>query len=103
MNITPVSPYPLLPTTESDRSVGAVRPADRTGDALNDDGQRRPRAQRPMALDREALALQAGGPVHPYNPKLSARANRALASYAEVSGTSQRSRLEALLGFDDYA
>lgn len=103
MNITPVSTNHLLPTTDTERPVGAVRPTNRTGDALRDGDHRQPPAQRPTVVDPEAMAARLGGLVHPHNPSLSVRANRALASYAEVSGTSRRSRLEALLGFDDYA
>lgn len=103
MNITPVFINQPRPTTDTDRTVGAVRPAGRAQDALQDDGQRRPLARHIAQVDRESLAARAGGLVHPHNPNLSARANRALATYNAVSGTPQRARLETLLGFDDYA
>jgi hypothetical protein len=103
LNITPYLPsqYPLV--NGSDRTVSPVRPTGRARDALQQDD--RPQATRqPMpTVDVETVAGRADALARPHDPTVSYRANRALSSYTQVAGQDDRSDLQSLLGFDEYA
>lgn len=103
MNITPplLIPNPLPSTPE--RAVGAVRAPNRSRDAAEDNERQRHATQALEPANRDQRGARAESLVQPLDPNLSAHANRALASYAQVSDDPQRGGLQTLLGFDDYA
>ncbi len=102
MNITPVLPNPpQRPMDREPAAVGAVRPAQQTRDPVDETDRRAMVAQPYDQAERERLSQGVAGPV----PRQagSARIGRALATYAEVGGDSDRHALRELLGFDAYA
>ena len=82
--------------------MGVVRAPSRTRDTLSEGEQRPPPTRVAAAAEREELAAkivrQPGG-----EQDGSARARRALASYHDVAGNTERSELREMLGFDAYA
>ena len=100
MNITPALPNPYHPPAEHERTaVSGVRAPHPTRDAASQAERRVPLPQMTEEAWRERAAehpvvLQSGE---------SARANRALASYARVADEGRRGDLHDLLGFDAYA
>ena len=103
MNITPalINHYPL--PADPDRSVGPVRPPSRSRDALADAERRHPAVDPLGPAERERLEAKAHSLLQPLDPKLPKHAQRALSSYAAVSAQHERSDLQSMLGFDDYA
>ena len=82
--------------------MAAVRAPNRTRDAADEPERRRQPVQTVDQPTRERLAARLGSPLETHAPA-SARASRALASYAEVADNGERSGLQDLLGFDAYA
>jgi hypothetical protein len=103
VNITPTLPGPISPSREPEQTVNPVRPVNRTRDAVEGDERRQLPGQPPTPAVREALVAKAGAIAKPYDPTMSSRINRALASYSQVADQSERTNLQNLLGFDDYA
>ena len=102
MSITPVLPNPS--PRPLDREPTAVRPtrsAPQTGDPAEETERRAMLAQPFDQAERERLSQGVAGPVS--RQAGSARIDRALATYAEVGGDSERHALRELLGFDAYA
>ena len=103
MNITPAlintNPLPADP----DRSVAPVRPPERSQDALADAERRHPAGDPLSPAARERLEAKAHSLVQPLDPRLPKHAQRALSSYASVSEQHERSDVQSMLGFDDYA
>ena len=82
-------------------AVGAVRPTQQARDPADETHRRAILAQPYDQAERERLSQGIAGPVPRHAG--SARIDRALATYAEVGGDSDRHALRELLGFDDYA
>ena len=102
MSITPVLPYPSQrPMDREPTAVGPLRPALQTGDPAEENERRTLLAQPFDQAERERLSQGVAGPVS--RQVGSARVDRALATYAEVGGDSERHALRELLGFDAYA
>lgn len=103
MNITPYLPSPNPLVSGSERTVSPVRQANRARDALQQD--ERPQAARKAmpTIDVESVAGRADALARPLDPAVSYRANRALSSYNQVANQDDRSDLQSLLGFDEYA
>ena len=102
MNITPTLPNPPQRTVDREpTTVGVVHPAQQTRDPADETDRRAMLAQPFDQTERERLSQGVAGPV----PRQagSARIDRALATYAEVGGDSDRHALRELLGFDAYA
>jgi hypothetical protein len=103
VNITPTLPGPVPPSREPEQNVNPVRPANRARDVVEGDERRQFPGQPQTPAAREELAAKAGAIARPYDPTVSSRINKALASYSRVADQSERSNLQNLLGFDDYA
>lgn len=104
MNITPALPRPYQPPSEQERgALAAVRAPSPTRDSVEDAEGKRQKPPVVTAADVEHYAARAEAVVHPHEPSLSAHANRALASYGQVAGDTEKSDLRNLLGFDAYA
>ena len=104
MNITPALPSPYHPSNDQERqTVGPVRASNPSMGATDDERRR----HHPPAVDRverERLIEQAEHGLKRYHHGAeSARANRALASYAQIAEDNRRQGLHELLGFDAYA
>ena len=103
MNITPALPNPYQPSETPDKSgVAAVRAPNRARDAADEPERREQPVRRIEPSERERLAAQVET-LPDRHHDASARASRALASYAEVAEGGERSGLRDLLGFDAYA
>jgi len=103
VNITPFLPGPAIPSGDPERTVNPVQPVNRAGSADEGDGRRRMPRQPGTPVIREELAARADAVARPHDPTVSSRTNRALASYSRVADQSERTNLQNLLGFDDYA
>ncbi|MGB5202047.1 MAG: hypothetical protein WBN68_08235 [Sedimenticolaceae bacterium] len=102
MNVTPALPNPSQrPVDRGSTAVGAVRPTQQTRDPTDEAYRRAILAQPNDRAERERPSQDIAVPV----PRQagSARIDRALATYAEVGGESDRHALRELLGFDAYA
>ena len=82
--------------------MAAVRAPNRARDAVDEPERRELPLQRIDQSERERLVAQAETVLDKLHGG-SALASRALASYAEVAGSGERSGLSDLLGFDAYA
>ncbi|MGD8956485.1 MAG: hypothetical protein PVJ03_04070 [Chromatiaceae bacterium] len=102
MSITPVLPNPSQrPVDREPTVVGPLRPAQQKGDSGDETDRRTILAQPFDQAERERLSQGVAGPVS--RQVGSTRIDRALATYAEVGGDSDRHALRELLGFDAYA
>ncbi|MCB1727403.1 MAG: hypothetical protein H6961_00490 [Chromatiaceae bacterium] len=103
MNITPALPNPYQPAAQQARGpVAPVQAAQRTRDAT-DDAERRPTSSGSVVqVEHERLRVSRDT-VFGRHPDATARAHRAVAAYAAVSDSGERSSLRDLLGFDAYA
>jgi hypothetical protein len=103
LNINPALPNPYQPPVDRDKiAVAAVRAPNRARDSVDEPERRKQPLQR---IDQPELERLAGRMEHRLerHPGSSARASRALASYAEVAHGGELSGLHDLLGFDAYA
>ena len=80
-----------------------MRPSNAARDATEDAERRRDRPPAIDRVERERLVEQAESELQRYRGAESARANRALATYAQVAEDDKRRGLHDLLGFDAYA
>ncbi len=104
MNITPALPNPYQPPGQQERTVvGAVQAPNRARNAADEEERQRKQAPAADPAGREQMAARAGALVQPHDPALTTKANRAMASYAQVADDNERSGLQDLLGFDAYA
>ena len=100
MNITPTTlPNQIQPRVDRDKAaVAAVRAPSRARDSVDEPERRKQILQR---IDQPELGRLASR-VEKHLAS-SARASRALASYAEVAESAERNGLRDVLGFDAYA
>jgi len=82
--------------------VAAVRPPNRARDSVDEPERQTRPLQRIERPERERLASRMENRLEKH-PGSSARTSRALASYAAVADSGERSGLHDLLGFDAYA
>ena len=82
--------------------MAAVRAPSRARDSVDEPERQAKRLQRIEQPERERLASRMENRLERH-PGSSARASRALASYAEVAHGGELSGLHDLLGFDAYA
>jgi len=82
--------------------VAAIRAPNRARDSADEPERRTQPLQRIDQPERERLASRMENRLEKHLGS-SARASHALASYAEVAGSDERSGLHDLLGFDAYA
>jgi len=104
VNITPALPNPYqLPVDQDKGAVAAVRAPNRARDSADQAGRRELRPQHIDETERERLVAQTNILLDRPPHAASARASRALASYAEVAESGDPGGLRELLGFDAYA
>ena len=82
--------------------MAAVRAPNRARDSVDEPERRKQALQRIDQPELERLASRMENRLEKHLGS-SARASRALASYAEVADSGERSGLHDLLGFDAYA
>jgi hypothetical protein len=103
VNITPALPNPHQPPVARDKTaVSAVRAPNRARDSVDEPERQTKPLQRIEQPERERLASRMENRLEKHLGS-SARTSRALASYAEVADSGERSGLHDLLGFDAYA
>ncbi len=104
MKITPALPNPYQSPADPNRQVvRAVHASGPARDAADEADRRHERVPRVDPLTHERLAAQIGPDPRQRDGAMSARAHKALASYARVAGEDQKQDLQRLLGFDAYA